>query len=602
MNQKTIPDREQLSQSDCWDLSALYPDPEAWEADLKQLESDIPTIESFRGTLGQSASSLRRCLDFMMDFSERAEALGVYAQLSVSENIGDSARQERISRYIRTAVRAEEAASYQQPEILAIPPQDMEQFLSEKELEPYLIYLERILRYRPHTLSPEEERLLAMQEEANQTPSKTFSALNDVDLDFGSIETPEGTVQLSQTSYQSLMQRPERDIRKATYHQFMGEYEAHANTLAALYAGSVNLDLYRARARNFDSSLEASLFANNIPVQVYDTLVQTVRSGLPALHEYYNMRREILGLDELRLYDTRVPLIEQISSSYAYDEAVEIVVNALRPLGQNYLDIVREGLTGDWVDRYENKGKRSGAFSHGAYRAHPFILMNYREDDIRHVFTLAHEAGHAMHTYFVSSNNPFQHYDYTIFEAEVASTFNEQLVFEQLLKQENDPRLRAYLIGKQIDDIIATLFRQTMFAEFERESHRMAEEGTPLTLDSIRNLYRSLLESYFGPNVQLEETSDLESLRIPHFYRAFYVYQYSTGISAALYLSQKVLSGGEKERERYLSFLKTGGSKYPLEALQKAGVDMQTPEAVEAAVNRFGTLIQAFRKEYAHIQ
>jgi oligoendopeptidase F len=388
------------------------------------------------------------------------------------------------------------------------------------------------------------------------------------------------------------MENPSRDIRRAAYKAFYSRFNAHKTTLAALYAGSVKQDAIRARLRNFPSARAAALFPDKVGEDVYDRLISTVGENLEPLHRYYRLRRRVLGLDELRHYDVYVPLVPGIRRRTGWEEAVNLVSSALAPLGDEYVEILRGGLLGGWADRYENKGKRSGAFSAGSYTGNPYILMNYKDDAIRDVFTLAHEGGHSMHSWYSARANPFTHYNYTIFEAEVASTFNEELLFRQLEKTAgNDEQLQRYIVNKRADDFLSTLYRQTMFAEFEKRSHELEEAGTPLTLELLREEYRKLLEKYFGPDMTFEEESDLEGLRIPHFYRAFYVYKYATGISAASSLAERVLAGAGAEREAYFGFLKSGGSRYPLESLAAAGVDMSGPEAVKAACGAFSRLV-----------
>ena len=585
-----IPERKDVKTEDKWDLSKLYESGEAWESGLKLLESKIEGIAGFKGKLAESAASLKSCLDYMSDIELLDERLGYYAHLRLNEDEGNGTSQERFARYMTAATRVAAESSWQTPEIQAIDSDVMNGFLSDKSLSDYRIMLNKILRFKPHVLSETEERLLAMQAEANQTASKTFSALTNVDLNFGNIETPDGEIPLTQSTFSAFLINSNREIREKAYFQFYSGFESHKNTLASLYAGSVHLDVYRSRVRNYPSSRAAALFPDKVEEKVYDNLLQTIGDNLPSLHKYYELRRKALGVDKLAHYDVYAPLVADVQVKHSYTEAVEVIMNALKPLGEEYCAILRSGLTGGWVDRYENKGKRSGAFSAGSYIGDPYILMNFKEDVLRDVFTLAHEGGHSMHSWYSVRNNPFQHYNYTIFEAEVASTFNEQLLAKYLFENAETDSMKAYLIGKQVDDIIATIFRQTMFAEFEHLSHKMVEEGQPLSVESIRKLYRGLLGKYFGPDVELFEESDLEGLRIPHFYRAFYVYKYATGLAAAIALSSRVLNGGTKDRDEYLSFLKSGGSKYPLESLASAGVDMSSPEPVEAAMQRFSEL------------
>jgi oligoendopeptidase F len=384
----------------------------------------------------------------------------------------------------------------------------------------------------------------------------------------------------------------DRNLRERAYRQFYGVYEKSKHAIARLYEGQVKQDIFRAKARGYESCREMALFPDNVPVSVYDNLIKAVHEALPALHRYYRMRAKLLGLDKLSHWDVYVPLVKGVTSKTPYEEAVALIGEALAPLGSEYVNTITNGLTKDrWVDRYENKGKRSGAFSSGTFTSKPYILLNYKEDVLRDVFTVAHEGGHSMHSYYSAKNNPYFHYDYTIFEAEVASTFNEQLLAKYLIDHASDDRMKAYIIGKQLDDIIATLFRQTMFAEYEMIIHREAEDGVPITLELLRSEYRKLLEQYFGEAVSFAEESDLEGLRIPHFYSPFYVYKYATGLSASIALSKKVLNGTEEDRQSYLNFLCSGGSLYPIESLRKAGVDMQKEEPVKDALSTFSVLL-----------
>jgi len=582
-----IPTRKEMPKGHLWDLSRLYPSDEKWEEGMKRFEVMIGEIGRFKGTLSQSAGRLRECLDFMNELGVLDERNGYYAQLRHSEDAGDSANQARFARYMSLATRAEAESAYITPEIQAIPDDVMGGFLKGPDLQDFVIYLKKLLRFKPHILSESEERLLALQSEANQTARKSFAALTNVDMEFGTVETPEGPKPLSQGTWSSFMLHPDREVREKAYHRFYGVFEGHKNTLAALYTGSVHLDIYRARVRSFPSARAAALFPDKVPEEVYDNLIETVHRNLPALHAYYALREKTLGLGGLAHYDVYVPLVKDIRVKHGYEEAVDVVIEALTPLGEEYRSTLRGGFLGGWVDRYENKGKTSGAFSAGSFAGDPYILLNYKDDVLSDVFTMAHEGGHSMHSWYSSRSNPFQHYSYSIFEAEVASTFNEQFLVRHLLERADSRGMRAYVIGRQVDDIIGTLFRQTMFAEFEHNTHRMTEGGTPLTVDSLRAEYRKLLELYFGPGMSLEAVSDIEGMRIPHFYRDFYVYKYATGISAGIALAQRVMDGGQEERERYVSFLKSGGSRYPLESLELAGVDMSQPEPVQQALNLF---------------
>lgn len=586
-NQNRIPERHEVPDEYKWDLSKLYPSNKEWEQGLKDLEQRIEGVQQFQGTLDRSVAQLKQCLDYLNDTEMLEERLGYYAHLRTSEDVGSSAHQERFARYMQVATRLSAATSYFTPEIQSIPEQTIQQYLASPELEDYKIMLEKLLRFKDHVLSQKEEKLLALQAEARQTPGKAFSALTNVDFDFGHIDTPEGPKPLSQSTFSSFMINPSRQVRQSAYERLYQVYGSHVNGLAALYDGSVQDDIYRSRVRGYDSARQMALFPDKVPESVYDNLISVVHENLPSLHRYYELRRKALGLEKLAHYDVYVPIVKEVHTNYPYEQAVDTVTEALHPLGEEYQNTLKQGLLGGWVDRYENRGKRSGAFSAGSYVGDPYILLNYQPTVLRDVFTLAHEGGHSMHSYYSARNNPFAHYNYTIFEAEVASTFNEQLLAEHLLAHADNPKMQAYITNKLVDDFVATIFRQTMFAEFEHNAHHMVETGQPLTVDSLRAAYRELLHRYFGPRVELPEAADIECLRIPHFYRAYYVYKYATGLSAAVTLAARVLTGGPQERRDYLAFLKSGGSRYPLESLQLAGVDMSSPEPIRSAMDNF---------------
>jgi oligoendopeptidase F len=578
-----IPTRSEVPESDRWNLSRLYPDEASWETGLKRFEAMVPGIGVLKGSLASSREAFAGALGYYRDFGLLDERLAYYASLRESEDEGDAASRGRFSRYMSASTRAQAAWAWFVPEIQALPTAFVDACVLDPRFAEYAVFLRKLLRYKPHILAEGEERLLALQAESSGTAQDAFSVLTNVDLEFGTIDTPEGPRPLSQSSFAAFMRSPDRALRARAYTQFYAAYDAHKNTLAALYSGSVKQDKYRSLVRRFPTARAAALFPDDVAESVYDNLVATASESLPLLHEYYELRRRALGLDELRHYDVYQPLAPEVKSRHSYAEAVELVCAALSPLGSEYVDTLRSGLEGGWVDRYENKGKHSGAYSAGSYSGDPYILLNYKEDVLHDVFTIAHEGGHSMHSHYSALSNPFLSYGYAIFEAEVASTFNEQLVFRYLYDRAADDGERAYLASVKLDDIAATLYRQTMFAEFERRSHEMVEADEPLTVDALRAEYRKLLEKYFGPSMRLEAVSDLECLRIPHFYNAFYVYKYATGISASIALSDRVLGGGNREREDYFAFLRSGGSRFPIESLKVAGVDMSAPESVRAA-------------------
>jgi oligoendopeptidase F len=454
-----------------------------------------------------------------------------------------------------------ESVAFLAPEIQAISDDRFAEFLQSPALAEWTIALRKLRRQKPHILSEKEERLLALGSAALDGYDETFSQLTDVDMKFGTLVDDDGQEHpLTQSSFSSFLVKRDHGLRKRAFHQFYREFEDHQFTLAAALSYSVKADVFRARARNHSSALAASLFRDDVPVAVYDGLISSVRSNVAPLLRYYDLRRRVLGLDELHQYDTYVPLVPEIETHVSFDEAIDKVVAALAPLGDEYVRTLADGLRNRWCDRYETKGKRSGAFSSGSYGAPPYILMNYKEDVFSDVYTLAHEAGHSMHTWFSQRSQRYQDYNYPIFLAEVASTFNEELLTHYLLEQTDDAKMRAYIINRQIDDIRGTLFRQTMFAEFEKIIHEIEERGDALTLEVFKKEYRSLLQAYFGDAVVLDPELDLECLRIPHFYSAFYVYKYATGISAAVALAERVLANESGAVDAYLNFLRSGGS------------------------------------------
>ena len=596
MSQETIPSRGEVQKENTWDLSKLFPNDNEWEAGLAEYVKKAEKIPSYRGTLGLSAENLAAWFCFCRDLGILEERLSYYAELRQTEDEGSGASRTMSGKFIMEASKVQAASAWAAPELMAIPESGLERFMAQPLLAEFNIYLKKLLRQKPFILSDKEERIIAMHAEGEGVSSDAFSVLTNVDMDFGVVDTPEGKRPLSQSTWTVLMENPDREFRRKVYETFYSHFDAHKTTLASLYAGQVKQDVIHARVRGHSSARAMALFPDNVDEKVYDNLIDTVNGNLAPLHRYYSLRRRALKAPDLRHYDVYVPLTPGITKKTSWNEAVEIVRKALLPLGEEYSETLKAGLMGRWADRYENKGKRSGAFSAGSYTGDPYILMNYKDDSIRDIFTMAHEGGHSMHSYYSAKNNPFMHYNYTIFEAEVASTFNEELLFRYMLNEagragNNSKELRLYLVNKRTDELLATLYRQTMFAEFEKRSHELEEGGTPLTVEVLRGEYRVLLEKYFGSEMVLEKESDLESLRIPHFYRAFYVYKYATGISASLALAERVLSGGEKEREDYFGFLKSGGSRFPIETLALAGVDMSSPAPVEAACAVFGKLV-----------
>lgn len=597
---KTIPARKDVPAKDKWDLSSIYKSDDEWEKALKSLPELTKKAAAYKGRLGESAITLLTALKELEAANLVMETVYHYASLQHEADEDDSKATDRDGRAMMAYTQMQAELSFVDPEIQEIDETKLRKWISTKEFADYRIYIEKLLHFKQYILSEKEERILSLAMQPGQTAETAFSVLTNVDMNktFGTVTEDGEEKQLTETTWGVFMHSQDRKVREEAYKKFYAKYEEHQNTIAALYAGSVNQDVFSMRARGYKSSLEMALYGNKVPVAVYHNLIDCVHQNLPALHDYYKLRREVLGLakGELRHYDVYVPLVKSVKSNTTYEQAVELCRAALAPLGAEYTDRLCDGLLNGWADRYENIGKRSGAFSSGCYVGNPYILLNYNEENIRDVFTMAHEGGHSMHSWYSVHNNPFMCYDYTIFEAEVASTFNEELLFEYLYKNAKDEEMKKYLLSMRADDILATLFRQTMFAEFELKAHEFVENGTPLTAELLRKTYRELLELYFGPEMTFEANSDMEGLRIPHFYTAFYVYKYATGISAALALAKRVTNGGEAEREDYFKFLKSGGSRYPIESLKIAGVDMAKTEPVQAACDEFKKIIADLNK------
>jgi oligoendopeptidase F len=596
MEKNSTPARKDIPASDKWDLTSLFVSDSDWEKTLEELEPLTAAMVQYKGKLSDSPETLLAALKAYENVDKKLEAVYNYAQLQFTADETDSGAQDREGRARMAYTRYCAATSFFNPELQSVPDEKIQTWLKQSSFDDYRIFLTKILRLKQHILSEKEERLMSLQSESAGTADKVFTVLTDADMEFGSVDVHGEEKPLTQSTWSIFMDNPDRSVRESAYKKFYNTFESHQNTLASLYAGSVNQDVFTMRARGYKTCLEKALFQDNVPVSVYRNLIDTVHSNFSTLHTYYALRRKVLGVKELRHYDVYVPLVKNVNTHTSYDESVEICRQALAPLGTEYTDRLCDGLKNGWADRYENKGKRSGAFSSGVYTGSPYILLNYKEDVIRDVFTMAHEGGHSMHTLYSVRTNPYMQYNYTIFEAEVASTFNEELVFEYLLKNAQSDDMKAYLLAMRAGDILATLHRQTMFAEYELKAHELVESGTPLSAEVLRKLYKGLLEQYFGPEMHFEDNSDMEGLRIPHFYSAFYVYKYATGISAALALAKRVLGGGKEEREDYFRFLQSGGSRFPIESLKVAGVDMEQAAPVQAACDTFAGLVDQLGK------
>ncbi|PYL43064.1 MAG: oligoendopeptidase F [Verrucomicrobia bacterium] len=589
MSTEHVPTRADIPDSDRWDLTHLFVDVSKWQEDFAWVQREYPKLQEWKGRVGESAQTLAEILEFEKSLELKMERVYHYASLQLAEDSTNNEYLARIGQVQNLLTKIGEAAAFVVPEILAIDDQKFAEFIADPALKDWRIKLHKLRRMKPHVLSEAEERILALGSVALSGYDDTFSQLTDVDMKFGVLTDETGREKpLTQSSFSSFLVKRDPELRKRAFHQFYAEFRDHEYTLAASLAYSVKADVFHARAKHYSSALAAALFPDDVPVSVYEGLISSVLGNLEPLFRYFDLRRRVLGLDELHHYDTYVPLVPEIETRFTFDHAVEMVLAALAPLGKEYVDVLAEGLRSKrWCDRYENKGKRSGAFSSGSYGAPPYILVNYKQDVFADVYTLAHEAGHSMHSWFSQNSQLFQDYEYPIFLAEVASTLNEELLTHHLLKTTRDPKMRAYVINRQIDDLRGTLFRQTMFAEFEKIIHAIEESGDALTLDGFKSEYHKLLQTYFAENFVIDPELDLECLRIPHFYHAFYVYKYATGISAAVALSQRVLAGESGSVDAYLNFLRSGGSQFPLETLRAAGVDMATPAPIESTLRLF---------------
>lgn len=571
-----------------WDLSPIFPDTEAWEAAFKAVEGDIPTLGALRGSLGESAEKLRAAFDHFYAFEERLERVYVYAMLNKSGDNGDPRAQAMEDRATGLCVQAGAAGSFFTPEVLAIPEETLRAYRATGLLEPYAHILDNMERSRAHTLDEAGENMLALLSDAAATPDNAFTMLESVDMRFPGMRDAKGEeIAITHGNFGVLRESRDPRVRREAFEKYFGEFKKYLNTFAAMYAGSVKFDVFYSTVRHFPSARERSLFASNVPPAVYDRLIEAAHGGLASMRKYLALRKKALGLDELHMYDLYVPMVGEVEYHIPFEEAKDIVLEALRPLGEGYAALLKRAFSEKWIDVYENAGKTTGAFSCGVYGVHPYVLLNYT-DTLEDVFTLAHELGHAMHSYYSAEANNYANHDYRILVAEVASTVNEVLLCKYLLSKETDSARRAYLLNRYLEGFRTTFFRQTLFAEFEHKTHAMQQSGEPLTAESLNALYRELNELYYAGAV-VDELQDIEWARIPHFYRAFYVYQYATGFASAVRIAGRILESGDAED--YLRFLHTGGSDYPLEELKIAGVDLTQTDTVDNALRVFGETI-----------
>lgn len=597
MAEKVLKTREQADVKDTWKMEDMYASEELWEQDVKELQELSEKIGAYRGHLGESAQTLLEAQKMYDTINELAEKVYVYANQKWHENTDNGKYQNLASRAQGLLVEVEEKTSFIEPELMALPEGKVLEFCREnKELAVYQQYFENMLRQKEHILSEELESVLAAVGELAESPKDIFTMFNNADIRFPKIEDEDGNqVEVTHGRFSGFLQSQSRRVRKDAFQALYQVYKAHRNTLAATYRANVKQAVFRAKVRNYASDLEMALDGSCIPVSVYENLIEAVHEYLPALHRYVSLRKRLLGVEELHMYDLYVPMVADAEKKIPFEQAKKMVLEGLAPMGEEYLSLLKEGFSKRWIDVYENQGKRSGAYSWGAYGVHPYVLLNYQEN-LNNVFTLAHEMGHALHSWYSDKEQPYVYAGYKIFVAEVASTCNEALLIHHLMEQTEDKKEKAYLINYFLEQFRTTLYRQTMFAEFEKITHGLQEKGETLTADRLCEIYVELNRTYFGEDICIDKEIAMEWARIPHFYTPFYVYQYATGFSAAIALSARILEKGAAAVEDYKKFLKGGSSQYPLELLKIAGVDMEQKQPIQEALHVFEEYLEELER------
>ena len=592
-----LPKRSEVNVEDTWKLSDMFESDAAWEEELNQIKKKSEELICMEGKVGESASSLLKVMDLSAELDERISLAFNYAERLYDEDTGNNAHQAMVAKIMSLYADLGSKTAFVDPEVLAIDEKQLEDFYKEEpKLEHYRKFIDEILRIKAHRLSTEMEKLVALTMEMSQTPSETFGLFSNADMTFPEIKDEDGqTVRLSHGRFVPMLESADRRVREDAFKQYYSEYKKFLNTYASLYNGQVKQQIFYAKARKYESTLVASVDANNVSPVVYHNLVDTVNKNLDKLHRYVKLRKKYLGVDELHMYDIYTPMIPDVAKKYTFEEAKEIVLKALEPLGAEYVAKVKEGFENRWIDVYENQGKRSGAYSAGAYGTHPYVLMNYN-GSLDNVFTLIHEMGHAMHSYYSNATQPYIYSQYKIFVAEVASTCNEILLLEYLLKHTTDEKERLYLLNHYLDMFKGTLFRQTQFAEFEMKTNQMVEGGEGLNADNLNRLYHEINAKYYGPDMISDDEIAYEWARIPHFYYNFYVYQYATSFSAAVAIAHDILREGEPVVKRYKEFLSGGCSDAPVALLRKVGVDLESAEPIQAALDVMAEVLDEMEK------
>lgn len=588
---KVVKKREEINLEDKWKLEKIYANEDAWEKDFNILKKESPKLREFAGKLNDKEEILKY-LELNEKVSRLGETLYVYAHMKSDEDTSNQKYQSYMNKIDAFMAEFASYGAFFVPEILALPDEFIKDLIKNDErFKIYEFMLMDILKEKPHILTKEMEELLALASDCLDAPSSIHNMLTNADMTFGNIKDEDGDeVELTEGNYSSFIKSKDRSVREAAFKRLFGEYKKFDNTLATTLTSSVKSFNFSARVRKYESPIEASLSPNDIPVSVYENAIKTINDNLSSLHRYVKIKKKLLGLEQMHMYDLYVPIIEVEKEKISFDEGVKLANEGLKPLGEEYLNLFNEGINSGWIDKYENKGKRGGAYSWGGYDTMPYVLLNYH-NELNDVSTLVHEMGHSLHSYYSRKTQPYYYAGYTLFCAEVASTTNEALLIHYLIEKEQDKKKKLYLINQELEQIRTTVFRQLMFAEFELYTHNALNAGEVLTAADYSAKWHELNANYFGPDMVVDEDIDMEWARIPHFYSDFYVYQYATGYAAASAFANAILEGKENAVEKYKGFLKAGGSKYPIDILKDAGVDMTTSEPLEATIHRFNELL-----------
>ncbi|WFD12326.1 oligoendopeptidase F [Tepidibacter hydrothermalis] len=591
-----LENRNEIKDEFKWDLESIYKNEDELNKDFEKIKNLLEDIKKYKGILGESEDNLYQTLNLYEQISRLAENTYVYTHMKQHEDTRDTKQQSLSGKSDMLSTQIGTVTSFMIPEIISIDEEKMNEYLNNDKLKPYKKLIDQILRKKPYTLSPKEEEILAMSSDVANVAENAFDMLSFADIKFPEIEDEKGEkVRLTHGNFSKFLQSKNREVRKNAFVNMYDTYTKYKNTFAATLEGSVKREIFYAKARNYDSAIQASLFEDDINLSVYDNLIEVIAKNLDTMHKYLKLKKEFLRLDEIHMYDMYTPLVEKLDIKKPYEEAKEIILKALKPLGDEYLELIQRAFDEKWIDVYENEGKKGGAYSWGSYDSHPFILLNYK-DDLNSLFTLAHELGHSAHSYYSRKNQPYLYSHYKIFVAEVASTLNEQLLMDYMLKNSKSDDERVYILNYYLEQFRTTVYRQTMFAEFEKIIHEKSENQETLTNEEFCNIYYDLNAKYYGKDVCVDDEIGMEWARVPHFYSNFYVYKYATGFSAAATLSHNILSGDSNAVDKYLEFLKSGGSEYPLNQLKKAGVDMEDEKAIQIALDTFKELVDELEK------